>query len=112
MGMRQFVDRTLRQRLYSGPLKQIIVWTGIHSTLRTLYWTVMLRLFGGEQTITVGDATATVMLTERGELHRFSKGLEEEVIERLLAEVQPDDVFYDIGANIGMFIRLVGDALS
>jgi FkbM family methyltransferase len=59
----------------------------------------------------VGDQTARFAVTTRAELRRLlsPEGVPESPIhEDLLDRLEPDDVFYDIGANVGIYACLAG----
>ncbi|AXG07707.1 FkbM family methyltransferase [Haloplanus rubicundus] len=63
----------------------------------------------------VGDASAEFnMAYRRLDQHDFVDDLRSErrLIERVLSVVDDDDVFYDIGANVGIYSCLVGTQLS
>lgn len=67
----------------------------------------------GHYTISVGEATAEFHAS-RGEWGKLYQNVNSErVIYRdILESIQPDDVFWDIGANIGTYTCLIGAALD
>lgn len=103
----------LKQTVYSGPLKKVIRRTGMNSHLRSAYDRVFLTTVGGRVTCEVDDATAEFRLTSRSEYNRVTDvpGPGRPTLESLLGELRPNDVFYEIGANVGVISCLVGDLL-
>ncbi|ELZ98020.1 hypothetical protein C440_02193 [Haloferax mucosum ATCC BAA-1512] len=66
------------------------------------------------ETITVGDVSATFRPSSFVEWSNVHTRIwhERRVLEHLLADVRTDDVFFDIGANIGIYSCLVGRLLD
>jgi FkbM family methyltransferase len=62
--------------------------------------------------VTVGDATARFHVPTRQEFLDFHRLEERPVLAELLGELRPDDVFYDVGANIGLYACLVADRVD
>lgn len=63
----------------------------------------------------VGNASAEFnMSIHRLDQHDFVDDIraEQPLIERVLSSVKADDVFYDIGANVGIYSCLIGDRLD
>lgn len=67
------------------------------------YWDVR-----GEQTLSVGDARARFEATRRagGPLLRWMHDHESSLLETVLSSLREDDVFFDVGANIGLYTCL------
>ncbi|WP_435347065.1 FkbM family methyltransferase [Haloarchaeobius sp. HRN-SO-5] len=66
-------------------------------------------------TYTAGGSSATFDMSLRSlEMHDFVDDMRSEVdiIERILTDIESDDVFYDIGSNAGVYSCLVGTALD
>ena len=92
----------------------------LRAILRFLYWRVrerwpkVLFLFAGStKTRTVGGISSTFVVEEYPEFERVYDLMgEQEVLEDVLVETYPDDVFYDIGANVGIYSCFVGKKLS
>lgn len=92
-----------RRVIYQPLLAPIARWFGIDSYLSNVYWQIFL-MFTQEQTTTVGNTTATFKIESRAEYQRTKYFVgERPVLTDFLAELSPDDVFYDIGANIGLY---------
>ena len=96
---------TLRTFLYRGPVKRTVRTLGLESGLRTAY----SRVLGGvsdEGIVTheIGGVAAAYNVSSGLEVQRFRNLMaESDVIEALLDDVKPDDVFYDVGANVGLY---------
>lgn len=87
-------------------LLRFIYWNlGIRST----YITIRHKLSGANTDVTIGSTSATLSVTTYAEFERFYdlKG-ERETLSDVLSEISEDDVFYDIGANVGLYSCLIG----
>jgi len=79
---------------------------------RPYSWTMSrLTLHKGEYPIAVENADAAIIVRNVNEFNRVKSMYEEDVLSRLLRDLDSDDVFYDIGANVGIYSCLVGDIL-
>ncbi|WP_200531423.1 FkbM family methyltransferase [Halorubrum sp. LN27] len=99
-----------RKSLYRGPIKRIAVSLGLEKSLREGY-SQLLSKFTTDQTFTldIGDEIAKFHVTNGVEVQRFQELMEEEsVIESVLTDITPQDVFYDVGANVGLYTCFVG----
>lgn len=67
-----------------------------------------------EQSLEVGDASAVFRPACFFEWNNLRNRIwdEREVLEHVLADVRPDDVFFDVGANIGIYSCLVDSLLT
>jgi FkbM family methyltransferase len=84
----------------------------MHSLFVDIYWSIQSRLHDGSVTVQVGEREATFSVTTPSEYYRFQELLGEDlVINDVLSELTTDDVFYDIGANVGMFTCFIAQAL-
>lgn len=98
--------------VYTDRVERFTKQTGIHSTLVGLYWSVQSRFHDGTVQLSVADQTASFSVTTASEYYRFHDLIgEDRILADLLAELEPDDVFYDIGANVGMYTCFVGQVL-
>ncbi len=93
----------------------------VRSILRFIYWnlgvrTIYLRLHhrftNGRTEVTIGNVSATLSTDTYAEFERFYdlKG-EREILEDVLQHISGDDIFYDIGANVGLYSCLIGSAV-
>lgn len=70
------------------------------------------RLHGEAYTVEVGDASAEFYIPTRNEFSDLD-GLEERpILESLLGELRPEDTFYDVGANVGLYACLAADVVE
>lgn len=98
-------------------------FTGIVSGIsRWIYWRLR-RLADpfyqvikpATQTFKLGPASAMFDMEEASLVHhdfRADLQSEQEIIQRLIESVDADDVFFDVGANVGIYSLLIGDVLS
>lgn len=104
--------RQLAGRIYRGPLGGVIHRLGLDRTVEGLYF----RLFKFvAQTLerSVRDVSAEFHIDDWEEYKRAVSLMgEEEVIDHLLARVSPEDVFYDVGANTGIYGCFVGSVVD
>lgn len=62
--------------------------------------------------VSVGGAAAEFYVLTKQEFIDFERLKERPVLESLLRELRPDDVFYDLGANIGLYTCLAADIVD
>lgn len=77
--------------------------------MQDFYWE-----FKGEQEISRNGVSATFDATMSGGGHllRWMNKHESVFLDELLSELQPDDVFWDVGANLGLFTCLAMDRIN
>lgn len=91
------------KRYLSGKVSNVVLWS-----------LVTIGLVKGEFTLTVGDTTATFVAEDRDSVNMTTRRVQNERdrIAELLEEVEENDVFYDIGANTGIYTSFVGHHCS
>ena len=103
-----------RRLLYRSPIRTVIEKFGFRPYLSSAYWKVVLTLSGNSVDRTVAGVNTTFYVSSPYEFTRFNddtfKG-EIDVMEHLLNEIKEDDVFYDIGANVGLHACFVANAI-
>ena len=98
--------------IYSTYVKPVTERLGIHGKFRDQYWRMKMARHPVEQK-TIGDTTVQFNITSRTEYARHRNlGGEGPIIEDLLSELEPDDVVYDIGANVGMYTCFFSECLQ
>lgn len=98
--------------IYSAYAKPVTKRLGVHGKLRDLYWRIKIARHPVEQK-TIGDTTVQFNITNRTEYARHRDlGGEGPIIEDLLSELEPDDVVYDIGANVGTYTCFLSERLQ
>ena len=108
----QIHERVLQ--VYSGSVKQACEAVGLDPLIESLYTSAFVVVTGGSVDVSIGGVTATYRVSNAPELGNLMalRRRERAVVERLLAEVLEGDVFWDVGAGIGAFSCLVGDAIG
>lgn len=101
---------TVRQYLYHGALRPLIVKTGLRQPLSDLYW----RLYSDSHLVTVDGTTCGFKITNRYEYLSFKDPLqsEQDTLQKLVENIQPDDVVYDVGAHVGLYSCLAAKRLT
>jgi len=90
--------------LYNTALKPVTESVGLHGAIEDVYWRGCYRRHSGVESHTIDGTTARFHVNTHSECRRLSELMgESDVIADLLTELRPDDVVYDIGANIGMY---------
>lgn len=99
---------TLSTTLYRGPVKQLVRALGLEPAFKSVYSRLLSLV---DDDIITHDIAGT---TARFHNTRYvTRNLpERSVFEDLLSRVRPDDVFYDLGANRGMYTCLTGRSLT
>ncbi len=79
--------------------------------VRTAYLKLRHRVANSRTDVTIGNVSATLSTDTYAEFERFYdlKG-EREILGDVLHQVSGDDVFYDIGANVGLYSCMIGSA--
>jgi FkbM family methyltransferase len=105
-----FID-VLHRHIYAGPVERLVNKFGIQPYLAKGYWSLVLALSDDTHTRTAAGVDATYKITSPQEYNRFHdptiKG-KTEILRDLLSNLEPDDVFYDIGANVGLYSCFAG----
>lgn len=77
--------------------------------IRTAYLTLRHKATDSQMDVTITNVTTTMAVTTYPEFERFyDLKSEKEILEDILDEIADDDVFYDIGANVGLYSCFVG----
>lgn len=74
-----------------------------------------LRLWiaGDRRTLSIDGATATLVQRDFGDFVELNQvGAERDVLTRVREEARGDDVFLDVGSNLGVFAVFVGDVVA
>lgn len=97
------------------PLVRVADRLGVRSVARRGYELakgVEYRLRSGTYTIGVGGAVAEFRIPTRNEFSDFDELRERQVLDSLLSDLRPEDVFYDVGANVGLYACLAADIVD
>ncbi|WP_178915139.1 FkbM family methyltransferase [Natronomonas gomsonensis] len=100
--------------LYRPRLKDIVRRIGIDAHLRTLYVALYRLRYGEAITVEIGPATADIGIGSAAELDNIVSisGKERPVARTIVEELNEDEVFWDVGANVGTFSCIAGDVLE
>lgn len=98
----------LTERAYTERINQIACGLGLTPYILSIHERLEVHLLD-EMSVEIGGNRATFRLTTVTERDRLN-GLagEEKIISAIIDEIRPDDVVYDIGANIGTHSCLFG----
>lgn len=93
-----------------GPLDRALVAVGVVSLGKRAYQALLLRCQRHEVNL-MGHAVRFVV-TSTQEIERIDSifGAEQTFVHRMLAALRPGDIFFDVGANIGMISLLIAKA--
>jgi FkbM family methyltransferase len=81
--------------------------------LRELKWRIFDMISDNTMPVSIESAECEFIVSNVLEYHRFNTRVgESEVLRDMIQEVQPSDVFLDVGANVGLYTCLVGDQLK
>ncbi len=80
---------------------------------RRIYLTIRYKMNDENTKVSIENSSAILSTTTYAEFERFHnlKG-ERENLSDIILETSDEDVFYDIGANVGLYSCLVGSAVS
>ncbi|WP_225335207.1 FkbM family methyltransferase [Halomicrobium urmianum] len=102
-----------RNQLYRGWVQRAVRWLGLNEYLSDSYWWLVFFLADDAQTHSIAEETVTFRTETFPEFMRFRDlAGEETVLEDLLNKLEPMDVFYDIGANVGTYMCFVSSKLK
>jgi len=95
--------------IFSDTVVQIASRFGLRKPLDYAYGSyrsLSYRLAGDTYTVTVNDVSAEFLIPTHNEFTDLWKIDERPILADLLGELRADDVFYDIGANVGLYACL------
>ena len=96
--------RYLRSRFYSGRIQQTIRKTGMNDYLSGPYWQLVYILSDNTQTRRIANRSIDFHTSTSTEFIRFRNLVgERRIIKNLVNSLDQNDVFYDIGANVGTY---------
>lgn len=111
-------DRSLLELPRFGGYRQsvnvLVRRMGIRAYVRTVYVMLYRLRYGKTVPLEVGPASADIGIESAAELSniRNTSGKERRVAKTLVAELNENDVFWDVGANVGTFACLAGDVVE
>lgn len=110
----QSLSELFRSRVYRPALKGAVRRVGLDDYTRALYVKLYRLRHGEAVTLEIGGATADIGIESAAELDNVVSisGKERPVARTIVDELNEDDVFWDIGANVGTFSCIAGDLLT
>lgn len=92
------------QRIYSGWVKRAIHRTGINRILSKPFWRLVYLLSGDHKVCRINGESVKFLTDTHPEFMRFRdlKG-EREVLSDVMESFDQGDIFYDVGANVGIY---------
>lgn len=116
---RQYLIRLLdvcRRLFYKngGPVRRLLDATGLNQPISDVYYRLLYYVSDDELQVEVADARAKFRISNYSESNQFHGNLrlERPMLKDLLETVEPEDIVFDIGANVGLYSCLVGDQLN
>lgn len=111
IGLSNIIE-SFKSVFYRGPFKAVIETFGLDTYFYRIYISIYLNI-ADSLTVRVNNTTATFRISTRDEYNRVNGVMDEKnVIEDLLSKLQPDDIVYDIGANIGLYTCLIESSIT
>lgn len=111
--------RRFRNTIINSPAKSVMDSIGLTPIARRVYYQLISEVEKEREktirTLNIDGVSASFILTTQRECQLFDgvdSGNNVVIIEDILSEIRPTDVFYDIGSNIGIYSCLVGNANS
>lgn len=98
----------LKETVYRGPLRSLARIIGVEPRLQEGYKKAISLTQSETITHKVGGVSAEFYRTD----HMPSTLPEQSVAEGLISDISPDDVFYDLGANRGLYTCLAGKVIE
>ena len=106
--LRRRITAAGRWSVSNGLVRTVTGVTGLQGRFHRLYWQGMYRAHGGTCTRAVNGAEVDLhSATPEGFRHCKTLMGERDVVEDVVAHVEPDDVFYDVGAYLGVYACFV-----
>ncbi|WP_440771401.1 FkbM family methyltransferase [Natronorubrum sp. DTA28] len=108
-----FLLRKVRDIVYRGPVRLIIRHFGLNKLLAIPYWKMVYRFSGNTQLHSINSQPIRFYTNNFTEFMRFRDlSGEKQVIVDLLNSLEDDDVFYDVGANVGTYTCFAASKLD
>ncbi|OYR77212.1 hypothetical protein DJ84_21995 [Halorubrum ezzemoulense] len=100
--------------LYRPSIKRVVHATGSQKRAKKIYWIIYNFAGPNIKHVEVSGAKAKFNIVSLSALRvvNAATGVERPVIDDLIKSIEPGDVFYDIGANSGVYSCLIADILS
>lgn len=102
----------LKQSFYRGPVRSFLSRTGLKPYVKSIYHSGLLLTLDEFRTCEVAGVAAKYRITSIQEHTRISDLNQDSLLRRLLSDIEPDDIVYDVGANVGRVSCLASQKLT
>lgn len=102
----------LRKRIGNSIFDSLLQSSGLKSVIVPVYWKAFLSIHPGIEEICVNQHCSKFYVRNRFDYYQLNDNLESNQINTILNRVGEKDVFYDIGANIGIYSCIISQALT
>ena len=96
----------------SSTFRRIANYIGVNDQLNNAFNRILLTTVNDPVTVGIGDSNARFRLTTTSEYSILNEQSESNIITDIISRVKEDDVFWDVGANIGLYTCLVAPKVS
>lgn len=106
------ISRTIWKLGQSKYLRGMARTLRINNIVNSVFKKSLVIFSEDPTTIQISGVSAQYRVTSVSEFSIFNKQSERQILEDILGRVEDDDVFWDVGANIGLYTCLVTQSLS
>jgi FkbM family methyltransferase len=100
----------VRRLSYSPKIRRLVCAIGLQKTAKSLYYRFVRK--GGAIQISAGGVVGRFFPENINELRIVESCAQEHALARLLSEVRPEDIVYDIGAHHGLYSVLLAQKVK
>lgn len=105
------VDWAAAIKRFYGPFEPFARRLGLHPIAVQSFDALERWVQPNEVTVSLGHVSARFSTPTQGEYWRVTKRLERDILADVIEHVEPDDVFWDVGASTGPFTCLLAEVL-
>lgn len=95
-----------------GKIKDFVIRTKLHTVIEPLYHIYLSMKYESPIVLDINGVKAEFLVDSPSETARLVGAGERDVIEDILNDIQPDDVFYDVGAHIGKYTCIIAASIN
>jgi FkbM family methyltransferase len=98
----------VKKYLYAGKVKQVAIRLGVEQFIKDIWSNTFLYLLGETYTSSLQGTNAEFYIDSYQEYQRISTLINERLpLKTILQDIENGEVFYDIGANIGIYSSFI-----
>lgn len=107
-------QNNLHRILYNNSLKKVAKKLGVYEKIVNLYWYLIWKISGRKLQTSLSGVKTVFETSSPQDVRSWQHKMEGEgpLLDDILRNIRDDDVFYDIGAQNGLFSVLVGNAFG